>query len=295
MRLIKFNMYANFFISLQRIVEFLLVLRTMTDAQIKKILNANYEKFNRPNFIQDDPISIPHAYSKKEDIEIIGFLIAIIAWGQRKSILKSGEKLREIFDDSPHEFILGHTDSDLKSCETFVHRTFNSTDLLSIIGFLKELYSNHSGLEYAFSKHILKKDTTVENGLNGFRTLYENSESYIKRTAKHIAYPAAGSACKRLNMYLRWMVRNDDKGVDFGIWKSISPSQLICPLDVHVLQQAAGLHLIDKEKSDWKTALQLTAELRKFDKTDPVKYDFALFGLGIEKKTVKNLSSKISV
>jgi uncharacterized protein (TIGR02757 family) len=253
----------------------------VNNTALKKILESNYLKYNANGFIANDPISLPHLFSKKEDIEIIGFLVAIIAWGQRISIINNGQKLIEIFENAPHQFITQHTDKDLKRCLKFVHRTFNDTDLLSMIGFLKEIYLKHNGLEMAFSQHISSKDKTVEKALNGFRTLYENSDSYIKRTSKHIAYPKAGSACKRLNMYLRWMVRKDTFGVDFGLWKSISPSQLICPLDVHVIRTAMAYKLIDNAKSDWKTALQLTENLKKFDKNDPVKYDFALFGLGV--------------
>ena len=251
---------------------------------LKAFLDSKHEQFNQMGFIKDDPISIPHRFKKKEDIEIIAFFIAIIAWGQRKSIIKSGEKLIEIFDHSPHDFIINHSETDLKKCLGFVHRTFNEEDLLSLIAFIKSLYLSGEGLEYSFSKHINSKDKTIEKALNGFRLSYEESTFFINRTKKHIAYPDGGSACKRLNMYLRWMVRKDKYGVDFGIWNSISPSQLICPLDVHVIKQAHILGLIDSEKGDWKTALQLTQNLRKFDKSDPVKYDFALFGIGIDKK-----------
>ena len=253
----------------------------MKNAELKKLLDSNYLKFNAQGFIADDPISLPHLFSKKEDIEIIGFLVAIISWGQRISIINNGKKLIEIFENAPHQFITQHTDNDLKHCLKFVHRTFNDTDLLSMIGFLKEIYLKNNGLEKAFSIYITAKDKTVEKALNGFKILYENSESYIQRSSKHIAYPAAKSACKRLNMFLRWMVRKDDFGVDFGIWNSISPSQLICPLDVHVIRTAISYNLITTAKSDWKTAIQLTENLKKYDKNDPVKYDFALFGLGV--------------
>lgn len=249
------------------------------------MLEEKYVQFNRSGFVADDPIAIPHRFTKKEDVEIMAFLVALIAWGQRSSIIKSGEKLIALFDGSPYAFISGHSDADLRSCTGFVHRTFNDTDLLSLIAFLKELYSRGGGgLENAFSVHLKPGDRSIEHALNGFRMTYENSAAFVQRTAKHIAWPAGGSACKRLNMFLRWMVRKDVHGVDFGIWNSISPAQLVCPLDVHVIRQAYKLKLISSEKSNWKTALELTERLKKLDANDPVKYDFALFGLGIEAK-----------
>ncbi len=254
----------------------------MKKETLKTILDKAYLKHNAQGFIATDPISLPHLFSKKEDIEIIGFLVAIIAWGQRVSIINNGKKLIEIFENSPYQFITQHTDNDLKRCLKFVHRTFNDTDLLSIIGFLKEIYLLHGGLEFAFAKHLTTKDKTIEKALNGFRNQFENSPSFIQRTGKHIASPLAGSACKRLCMYLRWMVRKDEFGVDFGLWQSINSAQLICPLDVHVIRTATELGLLKQAKSDWKTALLLTEKLRQFDKNDPVKYDFALFGIGVE-------------
>jgi uncharacterized protein (TIGR02757 family) len=251
---------------------------------LKAYLDSKHKQFNQLGFIKDDPISIPHRFDKKEDIEIIAFFMAIISWGQRKSIINSGENLIQIFEHAPHDFIINHKDSDLKKCLGFVHRTFNEEDLLSLIAFIKSLYLSGEGLELSFSKHLNVKDKTIEKALNGFRNAYEKSEFFINRSKKHIAYPDGGSACKRLNMYLRWMVRKDIYGVDFGIWNSISTAQLVCPLDVHVIKQAYNLGLIDSEKSDWKTAIQLTEKLKEFDKKDPVKYDFALFGIGIDQK-----------
>jgi uncharacterized protein (TIGR02757 family) len=249
---------------------------------VKSILDKRFKQYNHIGFIENDPISIPHQMSKKEDIEIIGFLVALIAWGQRVSIIKSGERLLELMHNEPHDFILNHSEKELKECMSFVHRTFNGSDLSSLIEFLRWIYAEKGGLEEAFSFNINDGDITVENGLIGFRQLYEGSEFVQHRTLKHIASPAKGSACKRLNMYLRWMVRKDEGGIDFGIWTKIKPSQLICPLDVHVLNQAAALGLIKSGKGDWKTAVELTNQLRKFDKNDPVKYDIALFGEGVK-------------
>jgi len=254
---------------------------------LKVFLDSKHKQFNQLGFIKDDPISIPHRFNKKEDIEIIAFFIALISWGQRISIIKSGNKLIDIFDHAPHDFMMNHQEKDLKKALGFGHRTFNDSDLLSLIAFVQEQYKDGEGLENSFSKHLKPNDKTIENCLNGFRLAYESSEFFLSRTKKHLAYPMGGSACKRLNMYLRWMVRKDEFGVDFGVWNSISPSQLICPLDVHVLKQAYKLGLIDSEKGDWKTALLLTDKLRKLDPSDPVKYDFALFGLGIEAKNIE--------
>lgn len=248
---------------------------------VQSLLDDYYLRFNRRDFITNDPILLPHRFTKKEDIEIIGFFVALIAWGQRISIIRSGEKLIQLFHKAPHDFILHHIDKDLKACQSFVHRTFNGDDLLSLLAYLQILYQSGEGLEKAFSKHLNRQDTTVEPALAGFRRAYETSDVALPRTLKHIATPEKGSACKRLNMYLRWMVRKDDKGVDFGIWKSIKTSQLICPLDVHVIRQANELGLISNSKGDWKTALELTNNLRNFDPKDPVKYDFALFGKGV--------------
>ncbi|MDI1232807.1 MAG: TIGR02757 family protein [bacterium] len=250
---------------------------------IKGTLDHFYEAYNQVGFIDNDPVQIPHLFSKQQDIEIMGFFAAVLAWGQRITIINNCKKLIEIMDGEPHDFILNHSDSDLKRCEKFVHRTFNDTDLLSMIAFLKIIYNQYNTMEPAFANHLGAKDKTVENALNGFRNLYENSEAFIKRTTKHIAHPAAGSACKRINMFLRWMVRSDNKGVDFGLWKKIKPSQLICPLDLHVIRVATEIGLLSKPKSDWKTAVLLTNKLKTFDAIDPVKYDFALFGMGVNK------------
>lgn len=250
---------------------------------IQQKLDHFYLEYNQLGFIQNDPVQIPHLFTKKQDIEIMGFLAAILAWGQRITIINNCKKLIQIMDGAPHDFILHHQATDLKRCEQFVHRTFNDTDLLSFIAFLKIIYVQYDSLEPAFANHLSAKDKTVEKALNGFRNLYENSEAFVPRTTKHIAHPAAGSACKRINMFLRWMVRADGRGVDFGIWKNIQPHQLICPLDLHVIRVATELGLLKNPKSDWKTAIQLTNKLRSFDANDPVKYDFALFGMGVNK------------
>lgn len=251
-------------------------------SDIEKLLNEKYELFNRPNFIANDPISIPHCFSNKQDIEISGLFAATLAWGQRKTIINNCTRLMEWMDNAPHQFLLHHKESDLKRFLEFKHRTFNATDLLYFIEFLSWYYSKYQSLEDAFV--VTEDSETVEPGLVSFHDLFFSLPDYPKRTIKHISTPARKSACKRINMYLRWMVRDDKRGVDFGIWKKIKPSQLICPCDVHVERVARKLKLIQRKQVDWQTALELTANLRKFDPNDPVKYDFALFGLGVEEK-----------
>lgn len=259
---------------------------TANRTTVKKQLDHYFHLYNRMDFIPNDPVQIPHLFTKKQDIEIMGFFAAILAWGQRITIINNCKKLISIFDGTPYDFILHHQDSDLRRCEKFVHRTFNDTDLLSIIAFLKHIYEKDDSMEFAFSSHLTAKDKTVEKALNGFRKLYEGSDAFVKRTAKHIPHPLAGSACKRLNMFLRWMVRKDHGGVDFGIWQNIDSSQLVCPLDLHVINMATRIGLLDNPKSDWKTAVSLTEKLKKLDEKDPVKYDFALFGMGVNKAEV---------
>lgn len=252
--------------------------------KLHDFLNKNVEQYNQPSFIKNDPISIPHLFSKKQDIEIAGFFAAIFSWGNRTSIIQKSKELMQLMDMSPHEFCLHHSRKDLKKLLKFRHRTFNATDLLYFIDFFKGHYSKHDSLEPAFSKWMNIKDKTVEKALIGFHHYFFSLKHVPARTKKHIATPERNSSCKRLNMFLRWMVRGDNKGVDFGIWKNISPSQLICPIDVHVARVARKLGILKKKQPDWKAALELTDYLRTLDKNDPVKYDFALFGLGVMEK-----------
>lgn len=247
-------------------------------------MNKQYLIYNQPGFIQDDPICIPHLFSLKQDIEIMGFFASIFAWGQRITIINKCKNLIERFDNAPHDFIINHTESDLRKLLDFKHRTFNDTDLLYFVSFLHYWYKQYESLESAFSQQMSKSDITIENGLNGFRELFFSMNDVPHRTFKHIASPQQQSACKRINMYLRWMVRKDTNGVDFGIWKTIRPSQLVCPLDIHVQRVAIRLGLLQRTQSDWKAATELTDNLRKIDSNDPVKYDFALFGLGVTDK-----------
>ncbi|MDQ6480810.1 TIGR02757 family protein [Dyadobacter sp. LHD-138] len=256
-------------------------LRPISQA-ITDLLEAKAEQYNQPDFIPYDPISIPHRFSKKQDIEIMGFWAAVLAWGQRKTIINKCLELSSLMDDAPYDFVKNHQESDLKKFLGFKHRTFNATDTLYFLHFFQNFYNQHDSLEYAFSSHMSVSDVTIENGLIGFYDLFSDSENFPGRTKKHIATPVRKSSCKRLNMFLRWMVRKDNKGVDFGIWENISPSQLVCPCDVHVDRIGRKLGLIQRPVTDWKTATELTASLRMLNPNDPVLYDFALFGLGIE-------------
>ncbi|WP_291722618.1 TIGR02757 family protein [Bernardetia sp.] len=256
-------------------------LNTKNFQKIKEFLDEKHEKYNHTDFIENDPIQIPHRFSKKQDIEISALFAATLAWGLRKTIINKCNLIMELMDESPHDFILNHKPTDLKDkgFQEFKHRTFNSTDLLYFIDFLQRFYTENDSLEILFSS----KSTQKEN-LAHFHNSFFAIDYALQRTKKHVSTPERKSACKRLNMYLRWLVRKDDKGVDFGIWENISPSVLICPLDIHVERQAKKLGLLERKQTDWKAAEELTQNLRLFDPKDPVKYDFALFGLGVESK-----------
>jgi uncharacterized protein (TIGR02757 family) len=242
--------------------------------------NSKVDLYNQPSFISTDPICIPHLFTKKQDIEIAGFFASIFAWGNRTTIIQKSRELMQLMDMQPHSFCLHPADEGLKRVTSFKHRTFNTTDLLYFIEFLNYHYTRHDSLESAFTMH----GSTVEEMLKGFHHYFFSLEHVPPRTKKHIATPERKSTCKRLNMFLRWMVRDDDKGVDFGIWKNISPSQLICPIDLHVARVARQFQLLKRKQTDWQAAIELTEYLRKMDKDDPVKYDFALFGLGVIEK-----------
>jgi uncharacterized protein (TIGR02757 family) len=250
--------------------------------EVADLLNEKYLKFNSIDFIEYDPICIPHRYSKKQDIEISGFFAAILAWGQRKTIINKCSELLAKMDNSPYEFVKNANSNEIMKLETFVHRTFNFVDLMYFLEFFKAHYTKHASLESAF----LIENNKVENlkmNLIHFKKYFFTLEDSPKRTQKHISSPVSNSACKRINMYLRWMVRSDTKGVDFGIWNNILPSQLIIPCDVHVENIARKLKLTSRPKADWKMAEEITNTLTILDPKDPTKYDFALFGMGIEK------------
>jgi len=256
----------------------------MTEKKLIEFLDKKVGEYNRPSFIASDPICIPHLFSKKQDIEIAGFFASIFAWGNRTTIINKTKELMQMMDNEPHNFCLSPNSEGLKKLTTFKHRTFNATDLLYFIEFLHHHYTRHQSLETGFSQWMQPNDETIENALAGFHHYFFSLPDAPGRTKKHIATPEKNSTCKRLNMFLRWMVRSDDKGVDFGIWKNISPAQLVCPIDVHVARVARRFDLISRKQTDWLTALELTTHLKQFDKNDPAKYDFALFGLGVVEK-----------
>ncbi|HLU93471.1 MAG TPA: TIGR02757 family protein [Membranihabitans sp.] len=230
--------------------------------------------------MENDPISVPHGYTSRPDIEIAGLFSSVFAWGLRKTIINKSRELLHMMDDSPYDFILHHTDEDLKVLENFRHRTFQPADALYFVHFLHHYFHNHQSLEEAFRDRDGKFED-LESGLINFHQLFFNNEYALDRTRKHIPSPARNSATKRLNMYLRWMVRPAEREVDFGLWKNISPSRLFIPLDVHVSRVAQRLGILRRDKSDWKAVLELTGYLRKMDPLDPVRYDFALFNMGL--------------
>ena len=250
---------------------------------INAFLTKKAEEYDRPFFIKDDPVCIPHLFSKKQDIEIAGFFAAIFAWGQRTTIISKSKELMQLMDNAPHDFCLHHSDNDLKKLLYFKHRTFNTTDLLYFVSFFKHHYSHHISLESAFADHILNNDLNVENGLNGFYQYFFSLKHVPTRTLKHIACPDKKSACKRINMFLRWMVRRNSE-VDFGIWKNILPAQLVIPLDLHVARVARHFNLLTRTSKNWDAALELTETLLTIDPEDPVKFDYALFALGVLEK-----------
>jgi uncharacterized protein (TIGR02757 family) len=256
----------------------------MNRSQLKLFLDEKVKEYNKPSFIKDDPVSVPRRFSKKQDIEIAGLFSAVFSWGNRKTIINKSNEILQLMDNSPHDFILNHKETDLKKLLSFRHRTFNATDALYFIYFLKNYYKKNYSLENAFSNGMKITDDTVENGLIHFHKLFFSLEDSPQRTRKHVSTPEKNSSCKRLNMFLRWMVRNDNCGVDFGIWKKIKPAQLVCPLDLHVDRIARRYRLIKSKNTNWKTAIELTNNLRKLDANDPVKYDFALFGIGVLEK-----------
>tara|TARA_R110000851_G_scaffold77514_3_gene170600 strand:- start:98773 stop:99537 length:765 start_codon:yes stop_codon:yes gene_type:complete len=250
----------------------------MNKTELKSFLDEKVNLYNNPKFIETDPIQIPHLFTLKEDIEITGFLVATIAWGNRKSIINNGNRLVEMMGSSPYDFVMNFSEEQSESLSNFVHRTFNNEDLAYFLKSLQSIYKNHGGLETLFSKHA-KKDS-MQPAIHHFKkTFFELP--HPSRTQKHISDPLKNSAAKRINMFLRWMVRNDATGVDFGIWKSIDSSQLSCPLDVHSGNVARKLKLLKRKQNDAKALLELDNSLRKLDSQDPVKYDFALFGLSV--------------
>ena len=250
----------------------------MNKQELKDFLDEKVILYNNTQFIESDPIQIPHLYTLKEDIEIAGFLTATISWGNRKMIIKNAQLLMEMLGNSPYDFVMNHTENQIENLAPFVHRTFNSADAITFIKALQNIYKNHEGLETLFSKHQEKK--SLQKSIHEFKKVFFEID-HLTRTQKHVSDPLNNSAAKRINMFLRWMVRNDANGVDFGIWKSIPSACLSCPLDVHSGNVARKLGLLNRKQNDGKALLELDTNLRKLDANDPVKYDFALFGLGV--------------
>ena len=250
----------------------------MTNNELKDFLDEKVIQYNTLDFIDSDPVQIPHLFSQKEDIEIAGFLSATIAWGNRTMIIKNSHKMMDLMGNTPYDFVMSHNENDLERLETFTHRTFNGQDFSSFIKSLQNIYQNHNGLEAVFSNN--QEADTMQKSISEFKKIFfETPHQY--RTQKHVSDPMNGSAAKRINMFLRWMVRQDNKGVDLGIWKNISPASLSCPLDVHSGNVARKLGLLSRKQNDGKAVAELDAKLRELDPTDPVKFDFALFGLGV--------------
>lgn len=256
----------------------------MPTIKIKKevvdLLEEKYRQYHTIDFIENDPVLIPHLFHKKEDVEIAGFLAATIAWGNRKSIITNATKLMQVMDQAPYEFVMEHGVKDLNRLDDFVHRTFNASDCQFFIRSLKHIYLNHGGLESAFSNGLTDSDIDVKNAIIHFRKLFLQTK-HLPRSEKHISDPSRNSSAKRLCMYLRWMVRHDQRKVDFGIWKKIKPSQLCLPLDVHTGNVSRKLGLLKRKQNDWTAVEEITNVLRKIDPHDPIKYDFSLFGLGV--------------
>lgn len=250
----------------------------MNQSELKSFLDEKVLQYNTLDFIESDPVQIPHLFSQKEDIEIAGFLSATIAWGNRKMIIKNSHKMMDLMGNSPYDFMLSHSEADLERLESFVHRTFNGQDFASFIKGLQHIYKNYNGLEAVFAQH--QEPNSMQKSISEFKKVFFEIE-HQNRTQKHISDPINNSAAKRINMMLRWFCRQDNKGVDLGIWKSISPSLLSCPLDVHSGNVARKLGLLTRKQNDGKALAELDAKLRELDPNDPVKYDFALFGLGV--------------
>ena len=253
--------------------------------QLRDLLEEKTLFFNQPAFIFNDPISIPHKFKRKEDIEIAGFFSATLAWGQRVTIIKKGRELMKRMDDAPFDFIVNATEKNMLLLSSFVHRTFQGDDCMYFVHSLQRIYLNNGGLEKVFTTGYTA-NKSIKEAIGYFRNVFFWLE-HLQRTRKHIPDPMNGSAAKRMNLFLRWMVRNDNKGVDFGIWKDISPKDLMCPLDLHSGNEARKLGLLQRKNNDWLAVEELTAQLRIFDPDDPVKYDFALFGTGVNNKPLK--------
>lgn len=248
--------------------------------EMKTILEENYQKYNRLNFIETDPIQIPHSFSKKENIEISAFLTAIIAWGRRDIIIKNAKKMMSVLDNNPYDFIINAQSKDFDNIEKFVHRTFQFTDFIFFLKSLQNIYKNKNGLEDVFYKNY-KKNKSIKESISGFRKIFF-AIPHPARTRKHIADVTKNSAAKRINLFLMWLIRTDNIGVHFGLWKKFNPANLLMPLDVHTAKMSRALNLLSRKQNDWQAVEELTNNLKKFDPKDPTKYDFAIFGMDLD-------------
>ena len=246
---------------------------------ILELLNKKVSEYNNPKFIESDPISIPHQFKNQKDIEISGYLTSIISWGRRAAILNSANKLMKIMDHKPYDFIMNAGKSELKGIDNFVYRTFNADDCYFALEAMKNLYVKYDSME-VLANELFKENNDIKDVIIGIRKELLSTE-HLKRSQKHFANPETGSAAKRTNMFLRWMIRQDNKGVDFGLWKNIPASALMIPLDVHSGNTARALGLLERKQNDWRAVEELSKRLKEYDKNDPVKYDFALFGIGV--------------
>ena len=250
--------------------------------ELKQILEENYQKYNTLSFIETDPIGIPHRFQKTENIEISAFLTSIIAWGRRDMIIKNANRMMNLLDNKPYDFVINATENDLEMCKKFVHRTFNGEDFVFFLKSLRNIYINHGGLHQVFSEGY-RTNKSIRQSISYFRKIFFEIES-LQRTQKHIANVDKNSAAKRINMFLMWLVRRDNVGVHFGLWKDIDTADLFLPLDVHTANMSRALGLLSRKQNDWKAVEEITGNLRKFDSKDPVKYDFAIFGLDLNLK-----------
>ena len=251
----------------------------MSDNELLELLEELYSRYDKPEFIENDPISIPHKFVKEEDIEISGFLSATIAWGKRNIIVRNAERMVSLMEGEPYRFVMEASDREFISLFDFVHRTFNGEDFITFVKSLKNIYRNHGGLKTIFVDSY-KSSGDIRFSLEHFREIFFEEE-HLRRSERHLSSITKKSACKRLNMFLRWLVRSDENGVDFGIWSEIPSSALYIPLDVHVGNVSRELGLLGRKQNDWRAVEELTQNLRRFDSNDPVKYDYALFGVGI--------------
>ncbi len=255
----------------------------MTNEALRLWAEEQRRRFHLPSFVERDPIQVPRSFQRLQDVEIAAFFTSLMAWGRRDLIIRSAKRLMERMDNAPFDFVRGYGAADWRQIEGFVHRTLQASDVLYMLRWLRLYYEQQESLQTAFSRHLSTSDTDITQALVGFRKEFFSLPEAPKRTEKHLSSPEkGGSACKRLCMFLRWLVRVDtaEEGVDLGLWREISPRQLIMPLDVHVLRVANRLGLCGNLKPNWQSAQTLTARLREWSAADPLKYDFAFFGAG---------------